>query len=62
MADEGGAGPDGRPCYTPFMPDPREARDEPPPFLGTWRRVYTAVLVYLMAIIAVCYAFTRAWR
>ena len=33
--------------------------DEPPPFLGTWRRVYIAVLVYLAVIIAVCYWFTR---
>ena len=42
------------------MPDVREARDEPPPFLGTWQRVYLAVLVYLGLIIAACYAFTRA--
>jgi hypothetical protein len=37
-----------------------DAPDEPPPFLGTWRRVYIAVLIYLCAIIATCYAFTRA--
>jgi len=34
--------------------------DEPPPFLGTWRRVYLAVLLYLVLVIAACYAFTRA--
>jgi hypothetical protein len=38
----------------------REVPDEPPPFLGTWGRIYTAVLVYLCVIIAACYAFTRA--
>jgi hypothetical protein len=42
------------------MPDLREVRDEPPPFLGTWRRVYVAVLIYLGLIIAACYGFTRA--
>jgi hypothetical protein len=41
--------------------DTREMRDEPPPFLGTWRRVYTAVVVYLALLIALCYAFTRAF-
>jgi hypothetical protein len=36
--------------------------DEPPPFLRTWRRVYTAILIYLAAIIAGFYLFTRAYR
>jgi hypothetical protein len=36
--------------------------DEPPPFLGTWRRVYFAVLVYTAVIIALSYAFTRAFN
>jgi hypothetical protein len=36
--------------------------DEPPPFLGTWRRVYTAILVYLAVLIAGFYLFTRAYR
>lgn len=35
--------------------------DEPPPFLGTWRNVYTLVLAYLAALMAVFYAFTRAY-
>ena len=30
----------------------REVRDDPPPFLGTWPRVYAAVVVYLVALIA----------
>jgi hypothetical protein len=40
---------------------PREP-DEPPPFLRTWRRVYIAVLIYLGALIAGFYLFTRAYR
>ena len=36
--------------------------EEPPPFLGTWRRVYTAILIYLAVIIAGFYLFTRAYR
>jgi hypothetical protein len=42
------------------MPGLREMPDDPPPFLGTWRRVYIAVLVYLVLVIAACYWFTRA--
>jgi len=50
----------GPPCYTPPMPsDRRELPDEPPPFLRTWPRVYTAVVVYLALLITACYAFTR---
>jgi hypothetical protein len=42
------------------MPTERaQLPDEPPPFLGTWRRVYTAVLIYLGALIALFYVFTR---
>lgn len=36
--------------------------DEPPPFLGSWRRVYTAVVLYLAALIFVFYLFTRAFN
>jgi hypothetical protein len=36
--------------------------DEPPPFLGTWRRVYTAVLLYLALLIALFGLFTRAYN
>jgi hypothetical protein len=35
--------------------------DEPPPFLGTWRRVYLAVLIYLGALIVSFYIFMRAF-
>ena len=40
----------------------KEVVDEPPPFLGSWPRVYVAVLVYLFTLIGVFYAFTVALR
>lgn len=43
----------------PSSPAP-EMPDEPPPFLGSWKRVYTAVFFYLVAVIAGLYIFTRA--
>jgi hypothetical protein len=36
--------------------------DDAPPFLGTWKRVYLAVLIYLAAVITAFYFFTRAHR
>lgn len=42
-------------------PDREEMPDEPPPFLGTWPRVYAAVLIYLALIITAFYIFTRAF-
>jgi len=44
------------------MAGPRDVPDDPPPFLGTWRRVYFAVVIYLATIITVFYLFTRAYR
>jgi hypothetical protein len=44
------------------MPNLHEVPDDPPPFLGTWRRVYIAILIYLALIILAFYVFTRAWR
>jgi hypothetical protein len=44
------------------MPELREVADDPPPFLGTWKRIYVAVLIYLAVIIAVFYVFARAYR
>jgi hypothetical protein len=38
--------------------DRPEMIDEAPPILGTWRRVYTFVLVYLVCLISAFYAFT----
>jgi hypothetical protein len=44
------------------MPESREVPDEAPPFLGTWRRVYIGILIYLVVIIIASYLFTRAYR
>ena len=42
------------------MPQDRaQLPDEPPPFLGTWPRVYAAVLIYLAGLITLFYVFTR---
>jgi len=39
---------------------PREQMpDDPPPFLGAWRRVYLVVLFYLGALIVLFYIFMR---
>jgi hypothetical protein len=46
--------------HSSFMPPERaQMPDEPPPFLGTWPRVYTVVLIYLAALIVLAYVFTR---
>jgi len=48
--------------HSSLMPQDRaEMPDEPPPFLGSWPRVYTAVLVYLAALIVLFWAFTRTF-
>jgi hypothetical protein len=36
--------------------------DEAPPFLGSWRNVYLAVLATLMGWIAVGFWITAVWR
>ncbi len=43
-------------------PELHDVPDERPPFLGTWRRVYTAILIYLGLVILASYLFTRAYR
>ena len=43
----------------PVPPDFVQSEDEPPPFLGSWRRVYIVVLIYLACVIAAFYTFTR---
>ncbi len=35
--------------------------DDPPPFLGSWRRVYIGVLIYLASLIGLFYIFTRVF-
>jgi hypothetical protein len=44
------------------MAGERDTSDDPPPFMRSWRRVYAAVLVYLVCIITAFYCFTRAYR
>ncbi|MGA7415925.1 MAG: hypothetical protein WBW33_35970 [Bryobacteraceae bacterium] len=36
-------------------------RDEPPPFFGTWGRVYALVILYLGLLIAALYGMTWAF-
>jgi hypothetical protein len=40
----------------------KPANDEPPPVLGSWRRVYVAVLCYLLFLVVALYAITRLFR
>jgi hypothetical protein len=35
--------------------------NEPPPFLGTWQRVYVFVVVYLVFLIALLYEISRSF-
>ena len=47
------------------MPQPDARRepkeiDEPPPFLGCWRNVYMAIVLYLATLIALFSLFTRS--
>jgi hypothetical protein len=39
----------------------RAVEDEPPPILGSWRRIYIIVLCYLAFLIAGFYVFTRVF-
>lgn len=43
----------------PLSERPKEVIDEPPPFLGTWPRVYVFVLCWLVLVILLFYTFTR---
>ena len=40
-------------------PTATEPRDEKPPILGTWPKLYTFVLIYLAAVIFLFWLFTR---
>ena len=43
----------------PPEPPHRDAVDEPPPFLRTWKRVYVFIICYLACLIAAFYGFSR---
>jgi hypothetical protein len=40
--------------------NPSRDRDEPPPFMGTWNRIYAAIAVYTCILILSLYLMTRA--
>lgn len=40
---------------------PAKRTEEPPPFLGSWKRVHIFVVVYLACLIAGFYVFSRAF-
>jgi hypothetical protein len=40
-------------------PAANDLPDEKPPILGTWPRLYAFVLIYLAAVIFLCWLFTR---
>ena len=42
------------------IPVRNDVHDGPPPFLGTWRRVYMAALTYLLVIIVLLFLFSKA--
>jgi len=37
-------------------------KEEPPPLLGSWSRLYAAVVIYLAAVITLFYTFTRVFN
>ncbi len=42
----------------PFPNDISSEKEEPPPFLRTWNRVYTTVVLYTCALILALYLMT----
>jgi hypothetical protein len=42
--------------------DKSPTEEEPPPFGGSWKNLYAAVLLNLAALVALFYLFTRAFR
>jgi hypothetical protein len=43
------------------MPQQHDDGEQPPPFLKTWKRVYTFVVCYLILLIALFAWFTRSY-
>jgi hypothetical protein len=50
--------PASRPAPNPGSNGGDPIKDEPPPFLGRWSRVYTLVLIELALLILAFYLFT----
>ena len=40
---------------------PHASEDEPPPILGSWRRIYIIVLCYLAFLVVGFYVFARVF-
>jgi hypothetical protein len=40
----------------------RNVVDEPPPLLGTWKRIYILVVIYLACVIGLFYWFTKSFE
>jgi hypothetical protein len=45
-----------------MQPHRSDVPDEPPPFLGTWPRVYIATVCYLIVLLLVFSVFTRTFQ
>lgn len=43
------------------IPAARKSVDEPPPFLGSWEKLYLYILCYLVVLISVLYLVSRAY-
>jgi len=41
---------------------PAAAGEEPPPFLGTWNRLYAAVVIYTCVLILALYLLTATFN
>jgi hypothetical protein len=41
--------------------DRRGLPEDPPPLLGTWRRLYFAVIAWLVCLISIFYLFARSF-
>ncbi len=41
---------------------PEKQKEERPPFLGSWRNIYAAIALYLVALIALFTLFTRSFN
>ena len=39
----------------------KQVNDDPPPFLGSWRRIYILVILYLVTLITAFGFFGKGW-
>ncbi len=51
-----------RPTDEPQRKDERPLEDEPPPFGGSWAKLYALVLINLSVLIVLFYIFTKAFE